>query len=51
MGIIVYPRWEFTDETPDHLLPHLARVVQDLLDDWRAASVQGFMTVVREELA
>lgn len=51
LGIMVYPRWQFTDETSDHLLPYLARVVHALLKDWHPASVQGFMTVAKEELA
>ncbi|MFS0895058.1 hypothetical protein [Microbacterium sp. 179-I 3D3 NHS] len=51
MGILVYPRWQFTDDTSDHLLPHLARVVHAFLDDGHPASVQGFMTVAKKELA
>lgn len=50
-GVTVYPRWQFTDETSDGLLPHLAHILQSFLpDDRHPASVQGFMTVPKEDL-
>lgn len=49
-GITVYPKWQFTDQTDDGLLPHLARVVRLLIEDWHPASVEGFMTVPKDSL-
>lgn len=51
-GVTVYPRWQFTDETPDGLLPHLAHLLESFLPDERhPASVQGFMTVPKDDLS
>ncbi|WP_314645678.1 hypothetical protein [uncultured Microbacterium sp.] len=49
-GVTIYPRWQFTDRTDDGLLPHLARVVTWLLEDWHPASVEGFMTTPKDSL-
>ncbi|MCK8468745.1 hypothetical protein M0722_16235 [Microbacterium sp. KSW4-16] len=49
-GITVYPRWQFTDQSDDGLLPHLALVVAWLLEDWHPASVEGFMTTPKDSL-
>lgn len=49
-GVTVYPKWQFTDQTDDGLLPHLARVVRLLIEDWHPASVEGFMTVPKDSL-
>lgn len=49
-GVTVYPRWQFADQTDDKLLPHLSRVLTLLLEDWDPASVEGFMTVPKEDL-
>lgn len=46
----VYPKWQFTDQTDDGLLPHLALVVTWLLADWHPASVEGFMTTPKDGL-
>lgn len=46
----VYPKWQFTDQTGDGLLPHLALVVTWLLEDWHPASVEGFMTTPKDSL-
>ncbi|APH44087.1 hypothetical protein BMW26_03250 [Microbacterium sp. 1.5R] len=32
-GVTVHPKWQFTDQTDDGLLPHLARVVRLLIED------------------
>lgn len=50
-GVTVYPRWQFTEQTDDGLLPHLAHVLTSLIDDWDPASVQGFMTVPKDDLS
>jgi len=49
-GVTVYPKWQFTDQTDDGLLPHLALVVTWLLEDWHPASVEGFMTTPKDGL-
>lgn len=49
-GITVYPKWQFTDQTEDGLLPHLARFLKLLIEDWHPASVEGFMTVPKDSL-
>lgn len=50
-GVTVYPRWQFTDETSDGLLPQLAHILQSFLPDERhPASMQGFMTVPKDNL-
>lgn len=49
-GITAYPKWQFTDQTDDGLLPHLSRVVTLLIEDWHPASVEGFMTVRKDSL-
>ncbi|MCK2022664.1 hypothetical protein KZC52_07000 [Microbacterium sp. kSW2-24] len=49
-GFAVYPKWQFSDQTRDGLLPHLAHVLASLIDGWDPASVQGFMTVPKEDL-
>ncbi|MFS0852962.1 hypothetical protein [Microbacterium sp. 179-I 3D4 NHS] len=48
--VTVYPRWQFTDKTNDRLLPHLAHVVASLIEDWNPASLEGFMTVPKDDL-
>lgn len=48
--VTVYPRWQFTDQTDNGLLPHLAHVVASLIEDWNPASVEGFMTVPKDDL-
>ncbi len=51
-GVTVYPRWQFTEETPDGLLPHLDHLLQSFLPDERhPASIQGFMTVPKDDLS
>lgn len=49
-GVTVYPRWQFTDQSDDGLVPHLALVVTWLLEDWHPASVEGFMTTPKDSL-
>lgn len=50
-GVTVYPRWQFTAETSDGLLPHLDHILQSFLPDERhPASIQGFMTVPKDDL-
>ncbi len=50
-GVTVYPRWQFTDETSDGLLPNLAHLLESFLPDERhPASLQGFMTVPKDDL-
>lgn len=49
-GVTVYPKWQFTEDTEDGLLPHLSRVLASLIEDWDPASVEGFMTVPKEDL-
>lgn len=49
-GVTVYPKWQFAHETEDKLLPHLARVLASLLEEWDPASVQGFMSTPKEDL-
>ncbi|WP_282846375.1 hypothetical protein [Microbacterium oxydans] len=49
-GVTVYPKWQFTDQTDDGFLPHLALVLTWLLEDWHPASVEGFMTTPKDSL-
>lgn len=50
-GSWLYPKWQFDDETPEGVLPHLARILDALRPDEREpASVQGFMTSLQADL-
>lgn len=50
-GAWLYPKWQFDDETPEDVLPHLTGILDALRPDEREpASVQGFMATLQVDL-